>query len=89
MIDLHCHTTASDAFVSPSNIVRQAAIEGVYVMAIADHDTVNGLEEAFESAKKEDISFVPTVELSVDCEKGDSHLLGYGIQYKSIAQNKV
>jgi len=83
MIDLHCHTTASDGLVSPSNIIRQAAIEGISLIAIADHDTVNGLEEAFESAKKEDVSFIPAVELSVDCEKGDFHLLGYGIQYRN------
>jgi len=83
MIDLHCHTTASDGVVTPSNVIRQASREGLAVLAIADHDTVNGLDEAAGAAEKEGICLIPAIELSVAFPKGDFHLLGYGIQYKN------
>lgn len=83
MIDLHCHTTASDGLITPDNLIRQAVIEGISVIAIADHDTVNGLEEAIRGAKIADIGLIPAIELSVDYTNGIFHLLGYGIQYEN------
>jgi len=81
MIDLHCHTTASDGVVTPADIIRQAAREGVSVIAIADHDTVDGLGEAAQAAEQEKVCLLPAIELSVAFPTGDFHLLGYGIQY--------
>jgi len=95
MIDLHCHTTASDGLVSPINIIKKAAREAVAVIAIADHDTVDGLDEAAQTAKEEGVRFIPAIELSVAFPKGYFHLLGYGIQYenqdfrKKLAQLKT
>ena len=43
--DLHCHTTASDGVLSPADLVRRAAEKGVEVLAVTDHDTLDGLEE--------------------------------------------
>jgi predicted metal-dependent phosphoesterase TrpH len=83
MIDLHCHTTASDGVISPYNIIIQAAKEGVAVMAIADHDTVDGLEQAAQAAKDAGVRFIPAIELSVAYPKGYFHLLGYGIRYEN------
>ena len=82
MIDLHCHTTASDGLVTPSNIIKQAAKEGIAVIAISDHDTVTGLDEAAQVSEKEGVCLIPAIELSVAFPKGDFHLLGYGIQYE-------
>jgi len=53
MIDLHCHTTASDGLMTPSDIIKKAAKKGIAVIAIADHETVNGLDEAAQAAEKE------------------------------------
>ncbi len=85
MTDLHCHTTASDGLVSPTDIVRQAAGEGIAVLAIADHDTVNGLDAAVRTAQQEGIYLVPAIELSIAYPSGIFHLLGYGIQYQNRA----
>jgi len=83
MIDLHCHTTASDGLMTPSDIIKKAAKKGIAVIAIADHDTVNGLDEAAQAAEKEGVCLIPAIELSVAFPKGDFHLLGYGIQYEN------
>jgi len=90
MIDLHCHTTASDGLITPSDIVRQAAREGISVMAIADHDTVNGLDEAVQTATEEGVNLIPALELSIAHPNGIFHLLGYGVQYEDRAfRNKL
>jgi len=83
MIDLHCHTTASDGLLTPANMIRQAVRGGVSVIAIADHDTVNGLNEAVQVAEQEGICLIPAIELSAAFPSGDCHLLGYGIQYEN------
>jgi predicted metal-dependent phosphoesterase TrpH len=82
MVDLHCHTTASDGVLTPANLLSQAVIEGISVMAIADHDTVNGLDEAVQTARKKGICLIPAIELSLAYPNGILHLLGYGIQYE-------
>jgi predicted metal-dependent phosphoesterase TrpH len=83
MIDLHCHTTASDGLLTPHNLIGQAKKEGITILAIADHDTVAGIEEAISAAKENDISLIPAIELSLDFPTGDLHLLGYGIDYNN------
>ena len=83
MIDLHCHTTASDGLMTPHNIIKHAIHEGVNVLAIADHDSVNGLDEANQAAGEVGMCFIPAIELSVEFPTGDFHLLGYGIDYKN------
>lgn len=52
MIDLHLHTTASDGEYNPKDVIKLAKENGVDTVAIADHDTVAGLEEAIEEGKK-------------------------------------
>jgi len=83
MIDLHCHTTASDGLLTPHDLIIRAKKEGIKVLAIADHDTVAGIEEAMFAAKENDISLIPAIELSLDFSTGDLHLLGYGIDYNN------
>lgn len=85
MVDLHCHTTASDGVVSPCDIISHAEKEGITVIAIADHDTVDGLDQASKAAKEAGVKFIPAIELSVAFPKGYFHLLGYGIQYENKA----
>ena len=52
LVDLHLHTTASDGRLSPAELVRLLAKQGLKQVAISDHDTTEGLEEAFAAAKE-------------------------------------
>ncbi|MDO9333281.1 MAG: PHP domain-containing protein [Dehalococcoidales bacterium] len=81
-VDLHIHTTASDGKCTPSEIVRKAAELGLGVIAITDHDTVEGIPAALETAKNYPaLRVIPGVELSTDIPKGEIHILGYFIDY--------
>lgn len=76
-IDLHAHTTASDGSLSPAELVRAAAAEGLAALAVTDHDTVGGLEEARSEARRAGLELVNGMELSVRWDEGTFHLLGY------------
>ena len=75
--DLHVHSTASDGTLSPSELVTRAVARGVRVLAITDHDSVEGLPEGALTAAAAGIRFVPGVELSSVHEGSDVHVLGY------------
>jgi len=59
MIDLHIHTTASDGQHTPTEIVAMAVGVGLSTIAITDHDTVAGLEEGSNAARKAGLDFIP------------------------------
>ncbi len=80
MIDLHVHTTASDGQYSPSQIIEAAQNKNISVIAITDHDTVAGIEEGAQAAKKAGITFVPGTELNINFPTGEFHLLGLGFK---------
>jgi hypothetical protein len=80
--DLHIHSTASDGRYSPAEIVNMAAAAGLTVMALTDHDTIDGLVPALEAAKAfPALRIIPGVELSTDTTGGEVHVLGYFIDY--------
>lgn len=83
--DLHTHSTASDGRYSPSEVVKKAFERGVKYLALTDHDTVSGIEEANDEAEKLDIHFIPGVELSTTYKGETVHILGYfkGDDYKN------
>ena len=88
MIDLHTHSTASDGTKTPSELIRYAVSKGITVLALTDHDTTAGLEEASgeaELVKKEghDFTFIPGIELNIQWPTGEFHLLGLGIKSPS------
>jgi predicted metal-dependent phosphoesterase TrpH len=89
MIDLHTHSTASDGSLSPSELIDAAASKGLSAIALTDHDTIDGNEEAAIAAKSKNISFIPGVELSIKWEPGEFHLLGLGITHPSDAFNEA
>ncbi len=76
-IDLHSHTTASDGALSPSELVQKAHSVGITVLAITDHDTVEGLDEARSEAEKLGIRIVPGVEFGIEVGGTEVHMLGY------------
>ena len=81
-IDLHIHTTASDGRFTPEEIVRKAAGLGLSVIAIADHDSVDGIAPAMMAAQAfPQLRVIPNVEISTDMPEGEVHILGYFIDY--------
>lgn len=83
-IDLHIHSTISDGRFSPGEVVRKAAERGLTFMALADHDSVDGIAAALAAAKSfPDLKVIPAVEISTDVPSGEVHILGYFIDYTS------
>jgi 3',5'-nucleoside bisphosphate phosphatase len=78
-IDLHCHSTASDGLLTPGQLVEHAAVRGVEVLALTDHDEVSGLDEAYRTAAAHGITFVNGVEISVSWRGQTLHIVGLGI----------
>jgi hypothetical protein len=76
--DLHTHTTASDGLHPPAEVVRMARDAGLSGVAITDHDTVAGLEEALAAGEKYGIRIIGGVEISTMAEGREIHVLGYG-----------
>ena len=74
-VDLHAHTTASDGTDSPARVVESAAALGLSAVAITDHDTTEGLEEAAAAAMAVGVELVAGVELSLAWGRGAMHLL--------------
>ena len=83
-VDLHIHSTVSDGKLEPVDIVRKSAESGLTVIAIADHDTVDGIAPALLAAKAfPSLKIIPCVEISTDVPSGEVHILGYFIDYTS------
>ena len=61
--DLHCHSNVSDGTLTPTELVERAAGRGVTVLALTDHDDVDGLDEARAAAARQGIAFVNGVEV--------------------------
>jgi predicted metal-dependent phosphoesterase TrpH len=76
-IDLHTHSTASDGTQSPAGVVGSAAQAGLDVLALTDHDTTSGWQEAGAAAAHLGIALVPGIEISCRYEHVSIHLLGY------------
>ncbi len=78
-IDLHCHSTASDGTLTPTQLVAEAARVGLTAFALTDHDTTAGIAEASIAAKNYDIELIHGIELSSDDEGTDIHIVGLDI----------
>lgn len=78
MLDLHIHTTASDGTCTPEEVVRLAKKKGFSLIAITDHDTMDGVKEALEAGKKYNVEVIPGVEISAGVDL-EVHMLGYGM----------
>lgn len=74
--DLHCHSTASDGLLSPDEVVRRAAGNGVDVLALTDHDDIAGLPLARATAAEVGIGFINGVEISAEWEGTLFHIVG-------------
>lgn len=83
--DLHSHSLASDGTLSPAALVSAAAAAGVRVLALTDHDSVDGIGEAAASAREAGLQLVPGVEISVSWGSQTLHVLGLGIDPDNAA----
>lgn len=75
--DLHTHSTASDGQYAPAELVRRARDRGIQVLALTDHDSLEGLEEALDAGRALGLSVLRGVELGAK-EYRNLHILGYG-----------
>lgn len=80
--DLHTHTTASDGMQRPADNVAAAKAKGLSAIAITDHDTVDGIDEAMEAGERHGIEVVPGVEISTVADGIDIHILGYYVKWR-------
>ena len=78
-IDLHTHSSYSDGSLSPRQLVQLAKKRGLRAIALTDHDTVGGVEEALIAGKELGVEVVPGVEISAQHPPGTMHILGYYI----------
>ncbi|MCZ4321824.1 putative 5'-3' exoribonuclease [Pseudomonas sp. 8BK] len=76
-VDLHCHSTASDGALAPAVVVARAFERGVRLLALTDHDTLDGLDEAGAAAQALGMQLVNGIELSCTWGGATIHVLGY------------
>jgi len=90
MIDLHCHSTASDGSLTPTELVRLGRSIGLGALALTDHDTVAGIDEALTAAAAVGLDFLPGIELSAaHPTRGNLHVVGLGLDHRSPALAEV
>jgi predicted metal-dependent phosphoesterase TrpH len=77
--DLHCHSNISDGTLTPADLVNRAAGRGVKVMALTDHDDMDGLDEGRVTAAQHGMTFINGVEVSVSWRSHTLHIVGLGI----------
>lgn len=101
-IDLQVHSTASDGTDAPATLIHLAADAGVRVLALTDHDSVLGVDEAIAAGQERGVAVVPALEFSTMSEPDrdllDINILAYGIDHRHpeltamldmIVQNRV
>ena len=83
-VDLHSHTTASDGTLTPRELVQAAARRGVRVLAVTDHDSTEGLRDAFDEAGRHPpLTIVPGLEINCDVPGAEVHVLGYYVDHEA------
>lgn len=88
-VDMHVHTTASDGLLTPTEVVREASRHQLTAIAITDHDTTGGIEEALGAGSALRLEVVPGVELSTIHQDREVHILGYFIDWNDSRLQQV
>lgn len=84
MVDLHLHTTVSDGRLTPQALVARAALAGLRVMAVTDHDTTQATPVVLALAAERGIEAVSGIEITAVENGRDIHILGYFIDHASV-----
>ena len=74
-VDLHSHSTASDGSLSPSEVVARSSEKRLTALALTDHDTLEGIDEAVDAASASNLELIPGTELSLEYDAGGMHLV--------------
>ncbi len=77
--ELHCHTTESDGLYTPAEIVHLARARDIALIAITDHDTIAGNDEAATAGSAQGVRVIRGIEVSALSCQGETHVLGYGV----------
>lgn len=88
LIDLHTHSRCSDGSMTPSELVAHAKESGICAIALSDHDSVEGVEEAMAAGEALGVEVIPAIELSAESNT-ETHILGYFIDPHSPAMNEA
>lgn len=88
-VDLHTHTSASDGTDTPTELIKKAVEQKLAAIAITDHDTISGLNEAEQAGNSYQIEVIRGCELGVTSEYGEIHLLGLWIPYSSSTLDQL
>lgn len=83
IVDLHSHSNKSDGSLSPTELVQAALKKGLKALALTDHDTLAGLDEAILAAKDSPLEVIPGIEFSTEYNGKDIHILGLFLDYKN------
>ena len=86
-VDLHCHSKASDGLLSPDDLVRRAAGNGVNMLALTDHDDLGGLKLARSVAEASAMRFINGVEVSIEWGGIQVHILGLDFDAENVERN--
>ena len=92
ILDLHIHTVYSDGRLNPSEVVKRAKEHRIVAVAIADHDTIDGVDEALKEGRKQGVNVIPAIEITVDDKylpDAEVHLLGINIDPESPAIRNI
>ncbi len=84
-LDLHLHSTVSDGRLSPSELVRFAHSHGVTTMALSDHDSTDGVDDAQAVGIELGLRVIPAIELSTDLPGASIHVLGLFLDHHDAA----
>jgi 3',5'-nucleoside bisphosphate phosphatase len=87
--DMHVHSSASDGAMAPADLIVMAKKQGLLGMAITDHDTTAGFEEAAAKAAQLDFVIISGIELSTEIHNKDIHILGYWVDVDIIEHDSV
>jgi predicted metal-dependent phosphoesterase TrpH len=89
IVDLHCHSTASDGVLAPAVLVERAHARGIELLALTDHDTLEGLDAARMAADSLGVRLVNGIELSCVWNGATIHILGYAFRRDAAALQKA
>ena len=89
LIDLHSHTTYSDGELTPQELIQLAIESNVEILAITDHDTLNGIKSVDKNSLINNIQIINGIELTAQPPKGTMHILGYDIDLNNKELNDV
>lgn len=88
-IDLHSHSTASDGALSPTDLVLRAYDKGVKILALTDHDTIDGLTEAISAANTVGLQLVKGIEVSCVWNNTTIHILAYNFDVEHVGLQEL